>query len=110
MANDNFNECPVTYTLDIINSRWRIFIINALLHDKQRNSELLKLLPNISQKVLTENLRFLEEKKIIRRVVYPVMPPKVEYELTELGESIRPLINQIYEWGTKYKSETQPEQ
>lgn len=93
------SNCPIEYTLSIIKSKWTILIIRDLSNGKKRFSELKKTLPDVSQKVLTANLRFLEEKDILTRTVFPVVPPHVEYELTELGMSLKPILNALQDWG-----------
>ncbi|ATQ35214.1 transcriptional regulator [Mesoplasma entomophilum] len=93
--------CPLEYTLNFIKSKWVILIIRELSFGTCRFNELEKRISGISQKVLTSNLRFLEENNLIKRKVYPVVPPKVEYSLTDLGESLKPILDQMSEWGTK---------
>ncbi|ASZ08814.1 transcriptional regulator [Mesoplasma chauliocola] len=91
--------CPLEYTLSFIKSKWIILIIRELSFGKLRFNELEKKINGISQKVLTANLRFLEENDLVYRKVYPVVPPKVEYSLTELGKSLEPVLKQMTEWG-----------
>jgi DNA-binding HxlR family transcriptional regulator len=94
--------CPVATTVQIIGSKWKLLIIRNLMNRPWRFNELKKDLSGISQKVLTESLRSMEEDGIIVRKVYSEVPPKVEYSLSELGESMRPIINAMAEWGTEY--------
>lgn len=102
---DILPACPVETTLLIISNKWTILILRDLFEGTLRFSELKKSLGSVSQKVLTSNLRDLESKGIINRKVYPEVPPKVEYSLTELGYSLKPVINSMKEWGRKYKEE-----
>lgn len=101
---DELPECPVATTVAIIGSKWKLLIIRNLLTRPWRFNELKKDLDGISQKVLTDSLRALEEDGIVTRTVYPEVPPRVEYALSELGQSMRPILNAMQEWGTAYKS------
>ncbi|WP_027431535.1 winged helix-turn-helix transcriptional regulator [Lachnospira multipara] len=96
-------ECPVATTVSLIGSKWKLLIIRNLLVRPWRFNELKNSLDGISQKVLTDSLRSMEEDGIITRTVYPEVPPHVEYALSEIGESMRPIINSMAEWGTDYK-------
>lgn len=96
-------ECPVATTVQLIGNKWKLLIIRNLLASPQRFTEMLKTIP-ISQKVLTDNLRSLEEDGIIKREVFAEVPPRVVYSLSELGNSLRPIINAMQEWGTDYKA------
>lgn len=95
--------CPVATTVQLIGSKWKILIIRNLMGRPWRFSELKKDLDGISQKVLTDSLRSMEEDGIVTRTVYPEVPPRVEYALSELGESMRPIIKAMEIWGTEYK-------
>lgn len=97
-------ECPVATTVAIIGSKWKLLIMRNLLVRPWRFNELKKDLEGISQKVLTDSLRSMEDDGIITRTVYPEVPPRVEYALSELGESMRPILDAMSEWGTEYKS------
>ena len=88
-------ECPVATTVQLIGSKWKLLILRNLLVRPWRFNELRKGLDGISQKVLTDSLRSMEEDGIITRTVYPEVPPRVEYALSELGESMRPIIKSI---------------
>ncbi len=101
---DELPECPVAITVSIIGSKWKLLIIRNLLARPWRFNELKKDLEGISQKVLTDSLRSMEEDGIIIRTVYPEVPPRVEYSLSELGESMRPILNVMEKWGTEYKN------
>ena len=91
-----FPKCPVETTLLLISDKWKVLIIRDLLPGKKRFSELKKSIGTISQKVLTSNLRAMEESGLISRKVYPEVPPKVEYSLTELGYSLKPILDAMY--------------
>ena len=95
--------CPVATTVALIGSKWRLLIIRNLLARPWRFNELKKDLEGISQKVLTDSLRSMEADGIITRTVYPEVPPRVEYALSELGESMRPIIKSMEAWGLDYK-------
>lgn len=95
--------CPVATTVSLIGSKWKLLIIRNLLVRPWRFNELMKDLDGISQKVLTESLRSMEEDGIIKRKIYPEVPPRVEYSLSELGETMRPVIKAMESWGTFYK-------
>ena len=97
-------ECPVATTVQLIGSKWKLLILRNLLARPWRFNELRKSLEGISQKVLTDSLRSMEEDGIITRTVYPEVPPRVEYALSELGESTRPIIKAMEEFGMDYKT------
>lgn len=101
--NSHLPACPVETTLLFLSDKWKVLIFRELLNGSKRNSELLHALSPISQKVLTHNLRDLEDKGMISRKVYPVVPPMVEYSLTELGKTMIPVINAMKRWGLAYK-------
>lgn len=96
-------ECPVATTVSLIGSKWKLLIMRNLLARPWRFNELQKNLEGISQKVLTDSLRSMEADGIITRTVFPEVPPRVEYALSELGESMRPIIKSMEEWGLEYK-------
>ncbi|NJL61733.1 MAG: helix-turn-helix transcriptional regulator [Methylacidiphilales bacterium] len=96
--------CEVESTLKVIGGRWKVLIIRELMTDIKRFGELQRSLSGITQKMLTQQLRELEEDGIIHREVYPQIPPKVEYSLTPLGETLKPLLYAMHEWGVKYSS------
>lgn len=96
-------ECPVATTVQLIGNKWKLLIMRNLLQRPWRFNELHKSLDGISQKVLTDSLRSMEADGIITRTVYPEVPPRVEYALSELGESMRPIIGAMEQWGTEYK-------
>ena len=100
---DELPDCPVATTVQLIGSKWKLLIIRNLLARPWRFNELRKSLDGISQKVLTDSLRSMEEDGIITRTVYPEVPPRVEYALSGLGESMRPIITAMESFGTEYK-------
>ena len=97
-------DCPVATTVGLIGSKWKLLILRNLLARPWRFNELKKDLEGISQKVLTDSLRSLEDDGIITRTVYPEVPAHVEYALSELGETMRPIIKSMEEFGNYYKS------
>ena len=100
---DELPECPVATTVSLIGSKWKLLIMRNLLARPWRFNELQKSLEGVSQKVLTDSLRSMESDGIIIRTVYPEVPPRVEYSLSELGESMRPIIKSMEEWGLDCK-------
>ena len=97
-------DCPVATTVGLIGSKWKLLILRNLLMRSWRFNELRKDLDGISQKVLTDSLRQMEADGILTRTVYPEVPPRVEYALSELGESMRPVLTAMHEWGSAYKA------
>ena len=95
--------CPVATTVQIIGSKWKLLILRNLMQRPWRFNELKKDLEGISQKVLTDSLRSMEADGIIDRTVYAEVPPRVEYALSEIGETLRPVMNAMAEWGGKDK-------
>jgi DNA-binding HxlR family transcriptional regulator len=98
--------CPVATTVKLIGNKWKLLIMRNLLVRPWRFNELQKSLDGISQKVLTENLRSMEADGIVTRKVYNETPPRVEYSLSELGESMRPIIDSLKQWGENYQNIT----
>ena len=96
--------CPVETTLTLIGDKWKLLILRDLMNGTKRFGELRKSVGNISQKVLTENLREMESDKLLKRKVYAQVPPKVEYTLTETGYSLKPILDSMAKWGDDYKS------
>lgn len=95
--------CPVATTVSLIGSKWKILIMRNLLVRSWRFNELKKDLDGISQKVLTDSLRSMEDDGIVTHTVYAEVPPRVEYALSPLGESMRPIMDAMEKWGTEYK-------
>ena len=98
LTKEELPDCPVQTTVQIIGSKWKLLILRNLLQRPWRFNELRKSLDGISQKVLTDSLRSMEEAGIITRTVYPEVPPRVEYALSEVGESMRPIIVAMEAW------------
>lgn len=101
---NNLPACPVETTLKIIGDKWKVLILRDLFTGTKRFNELKRSLSDVTQKMLTQQLRELEKDGIIHREVYPVVPPKVEYSLTELGNTLKPVIDSMYDWGNYLKS------
>lgn len=100
------NNCPVVATLDMIGGKYKALILWHLLDSVLRFGELRKLIPQATPKMLTQQLRELEEDGLVIRTVYPVVPPKVEYALSDLGRSIKPILTAMYHWGATYMEES----
>ena len=105
MLKKDLPACPVELTLLLISNKWKVLIIRDLLDGTKRFSELKKSINNISQKVLTSNLREMEENNLLIRKVYPEVPPRVEYTLTDIGYSLKTLLDDMDRWGTWYRNE-----
>ena len=103
LTKEELPECPVATTVQLIGSKWKLLIIRNLQMRPWRFNELKKNLEGISQKVLTDSLRSMEEDGIIVRTVYPEIPPRVEYSLSKLGESMKPILDAMWTWGEEYK-------
>lgn len=96
--------CPVETTLTLISDKWKVLIIRDLLPGTKRFGELRRSLGTVSQKVLTTQLRQMEDSGLLTRTVYPEVPPRVEYTLTDLGYSLRPILDALQSWGEEYKA------
>ena len=103
LTKEEMPACPVATTVALIGSKWKLLIMRNLLARPWRFNELKKDLEGISQKVLTDSLRSMEADGIITRTVYPEVPPRVEYALSDLGESMRPIMDAMEIWGTESK-------
>jgi len=103
LTKEEMPACPVATTVQLIGSKWKLLILRNLLARPWRFNELRKDLAGISQKVLTDSLRSMEADGLIIRTVYPEVPPRVEYALSDLGESMRPIIHDMEVWGLNYK-------
>ena len=103
LKNSELPECPVATTVQLIGSKWKLLILRNLMARPWRFNELRRDLEGISQKVLTDSLRSMEADGLISRTVYQEKPPRVEYALTELGESIKPILMGMQQWGENYK-------
>lgn len=97
--------CPVETTLMLIGDKWKVLILRDLMEGTMRFGQLKKSLGSISQKVLTRQLRSMEENGLLIRKVYPEVPPRVEYTLTDLGRSLKPILDAMKDWGTNYQSQ-----
>ena len=97
--------CPVETTLTLISSKWKVLILRDLLAGTKRFGELRRSVGNVSQKVLTAQLREMEDSGLVTRTVYPEVPPRVEYALTELGQSLRPILDAMQNWGEAYQAD-----
>ena len=106
LTKEEMPACPVATTVALIGRKWKLLIIRNLRVRPWRFNELRNDLEGISQKVLTDSLRSLESDGIITRTVYPEVPPRVEYSLSELGESMRPIIDSMEAWGISYQKQT----
>ena len=96
--------CPVETTLTLIGDKWRVLILRDLMTGTKRFGELKKCVGNVSQKVLTVQLRAMEANGLVHREVYAEVPPRVEYSLTDLGRSLKPILDAMWSWGENYKS------
>ena len=96
--------CPVETTLTLIGDKWKVLILRDLMPGKKRFGQLKKSVGNISQKVLTAQLRAMEESGLVHRKVYAEVPPRVEYSLTALGQSLKPILDAMWNWGEGYKA------
>ena len=96
--------CPVETTLMLIGDKWKVLILRDLLPGTKRFGELKKSIGSVSQKVLTAQLRDMEAKGLVHRRVYAEVPPRVEYSLTDLGRSLKPILDAMWTWGERYKA------
>ena len=106
LKKEELPDCPVATTVQLIGNKWKLLILRNLLVRPWRFNELQKSLEGISQKVLTESLRSMESDGIVVRTVYAEVPPRVEYSLSELGETLRPILDAMQAWGSDYKNNT----
>ena len=103
-AKKELPACPVETTLTLIGDKWKVLILRDLMPGTKRFGELKKSVSNVSQKVLTAQLRTMEESGLVNRKVYAEVPPRVEYSLTELGKSLKPILDSMRAWGEAYKA------
>ena len=103
-AKTELPACPVETTLTLIGDKWKVLILRDLMPGTKRFGELKKSVGNVSQKVLTAQLRAMEESGLVNRKVYAEVPPRVEYSLTELGKSLKPILDSMWAWGEEYKN------
>lgn len=105
LTREELPECPVATTVQLIGNKWKLLIIrNLIYNDKQRFTDFLKSILGISKKVLTDDLRALEDDGIVDREVFAEVPPRVEYSLTALGKTLKPILDAMSDWGTEYKN------
>ncbi len=109
MIANGSHRCPVEITLDIIGGKWKPLILYYLLQGEKRFNELRRLLPDVSQRMLTLQLRELEDYGIVNRVVYAEIPPRVEYSLTEVGKSLEPVLLTMLNWGNTFVKKVPPD-
>ena len=103
-TNKKIPDCPVEMTLQLIGDKWKVLIIRDLMSGTKRFNELMRSVSGITQKVLTSHLRAMERDGLVNRKVYPEVPPKVEYSLTDTGRSLKPILDSMCAWGTDYKN------
>ena len=103
-AGKELPACPVETTLTLISDKWKVLILRDLMPGTKRLGELKRSIGTVSQKVLTAQLRQMEESGLLTRTVYPEVPPRVEYTLTELGYSLKPILDAMWNWGEAYKA------
>ncbi|MDE6442757.1 MAG: helix-turn-helix transcriptional regulator [Clostridia bacterium] len=104
LTKDELPECPVATTVQLIGNKWKLLIIrNLIFNEKQRFSDFVKSIPAISKKVLTDDLRALEDDGLVIREVFAEVPPRVEYSLSPLGKTLKPILDAMLDWGTYYK-------
>lgn len=105
LTKDELPECPVATTVQLIGNKWKLLILrNMFFSGKQRFTDFMKTIPGLSKKVLTDNLRALENDGLIEREVFAEVPPRVEYSLSDLGKTLKPVLDAMLEWGEDYKA------
>lgn len=105
LTKEELPECPVATTVQLIGNKWKLLILRNLIYNgKQRFTDFAKSIPGISKKVLTDNLRSLESDGLIEREVFAEVPPRVEYSLSEIGKTLKPVLDALSDWGTDYKA------
>jgi len=105
MTEQNSPACPVETTLTLISNKWKVLILRDLIPGSRRFGELRRSLGGVSQKVLTAQLRQMEHSGLLTRTVYPEVPPKVEHALTDVGHSLKPILDAMQAWGESYQSQ-----
>lgn len=100
-----YDYCSTEVALELVGGKWKLVILYNLFEDTKRFGELKRMMPHITQRMLTRQLRELEEDGLVHREVYPQVPPKVEYSLTEIGKSLKPIVRQIDAWGEWYRQQ-----
>ena len=105
LTKEELPECPVATTVQLIGNKWKLLILRNLIYNgTQRFTDFAKTIPGISKKVLTDNLRALEDDGLVDREAFAEVPPRVEYSLSDLGKTLKPILDAMFEWGTDYKS------
>lgn len=105
LTKEELPECPVATTVQLIGNKWKLLILRNLIYNgTQRFSDFIKTVPGISKKGLTDNLRALEDDGLIERMVFAEVPPRVEYSLSVLGKTLKPILDAMFDWGTDYKA------
>ena len=104
LTKEELPECPVATTVQLIGNKWKLLIIRNLLRGTQRFTDFYNTIPGISKKVLTDNLRALESDRLVEREVFAEVPPRVEYSLSPLGATLRPILDAMRTWGEDYKT------
>ena len=105
LTKEELPECPVATTVNLIGNKWKLLILRNLIYNgEQRFTDFVKSIPGISKKVLTDDLRSLENDGLVNREVFAEIPPKVVYSLSELGKSLKPILDAMFTWGTEYKN------
>ncbi|PTT00544.1 transcriptional regulator [Pedobacter sp. HMWF019] len=103
------DSCGMAYSLSVLGGRWKPAILCRLVHQTMRYSDLKNSIEQISERMLVSQLRELEADQVVKRTVYPVVPPRVEYELTELGLSMKPMLKAMSDWGNMHRSKVNPD-
>ena len=103
------DSCGMAYSLSVLGGRWKPAILCRLMHHTMRYSDLKNSIELISERMLVSQLRELEADQVVKRTVYPVVPPRVEYELTPLGQSMRPMLKAMSDWGNMHRSKVNPD-
>ncbi|MGW0178164.1 winged helix-turn-helix transcriptional regulator [Nocardia sp. NPDC003345] len=106
MHDETPDYCTIEAAMEVVGGKWKMAIVNHLFEGTLRFGELGRAMPTVTPRMLTRQLRELESDGLIRRTVYPQVPPKVEYDLTELGASLRPVAGLLESWGERYRQET----
>lgn len=105
LTKEELPECPVATTVQLIGNKWKLLILRNLIYNgTQRFSDFIKTIPGISKKVLTDNLRAPEDDGLVERKVFAEVPPRVEYSLSVLGKTLKPILDAMFDWGTDYKA------
>ncbi|MCS6956972.1 MAG: helix-turn-helix domain-containing protein [Aquificaceae bacterium] len=106
MKPKNSSACPAELAIQLLSGKWKLYILKNLMEDKKRFSQLQKAIPGITQRMLSKQLRELEACGLIKRTVYPVVPPMVEYELTDIGKALKDIFEAMHRWGLSYIQNT----